>query len=127
MTGRARCAQGRRVLVVEDEMTIVLVIEQALQELGAELVGPTAHLETALRLATEERIDAALLDINVRGGKSHGVADVLCGREIPFAFCSGYGDWSIEMRHRDRPRLTKPFTAGDVAAVVLALLGISSG
>lgn len=126
MTGRTRCAEGRRVLVVEDEMTIVLVIEQALQELGAELVGPTAHLDTALRLAREEPIDAALLDINVRGGKSYGVADLLSARGIPFAFCSGYGDWSVEMRHRDRPRLTKPFVDGDVETVVLTLLGISS-
>ena len=117
-----RIAEGCRILVVEDEMTIVVLIEDALLELGAEVVGPTAHLDVALRLAREDRIDAAVLDVNIRGGSSYPVADILTKRGIPFVFCSGYGDWALEVRHRERPRLMKPFTSGELAVRVLELL-----
>lgn len=117
-----RIAEGRRILVVEDEMIIVVLIEDALLELGAEVVGPTAHLDVALRLAREDRIDAAVLDINIRGGSTYPVADILTQRGIPFVFCSGYGDWALEEGHRERPRLTKPFTSGELVLRVLELL-----
>ena len=118
-----RPAEGRHVLVVEDEMTIVVLIEDTLQALGADVVGPTAWLDAALQLAREAAIDLAVLDINIRGGNSYGVADVLAERGIPFVFCSGYGDWVVEPRHRDRPRLTKPFTGRELEGKVLELLG----
>lgn len=119
-------AQGRRVLVVEDEMIIMMVIEELLVELGAEVVGPAAYLDVALKLAKEAPIDAAVLDINIRGGNSYSVADILADRGIPFVLCSGYGDWAIEQRHRNRPRLTKPFSSGDLEVQVLELLGAPS-
>ena len=115
-------AEGRSVLVVEDEMTIVLVIEEALAGLGAEVIGPASRLDEALRLAREAPIDAAILDVNIRGGDSYAVADVLAGREIPFVLCSGYSDWAIEGRHRDRPRLPKPYSASELKEQVLKLL-----
>jgi CheY-like chemotaxis protein len=121
-----RSGAGRQVLVVEDEMTIVVMIEDALLHLGVEIVGPTAHLDAALRLAREAQIDAAVLDINIRGGNSYGVADILAEREIPFVFCSGYGDWALAERHRTRPRLTKPFQSSELESQVLALLGVTS-
>jgi DNA-binding response OmpR family regulator len=117
---------GRQVLVVEDEMTIVVMIEDTLRQLGANVVGPAARLDAALRLAREAPIDAAVLDINIRGGNSYPVADILTERGIPFVFCSGYGDWAIDKRHRDRPRLQKPFTSSDLEARVLELLGVPS-
>lgn len=117
-----RIAKGRRVLVIEDEMTIALLIEETLLELGAEVVGPASRLDAALRLATEEAIDAAILDVNIRGGNSYPVADILAERGIPFVFCSGYGDWAIEERHRDRPRLTKPYSSKNLEDRVLQLL-----
>jgi CheY-like chemotaxis protein len=120
-----RIAEGRRILVVEDEMTIVVLIEDALLALGAEIVGPTPRLDRALRLATEEPIDAAVLDINIQGGSSYPVADLLTERGIPYVFCSGYGEWALEERYRERPRLTKPFTSGELSVRVLELLGAS--
>jgi DNA-binding response OmpR family regulator len=117
---------GRQVLVVEDEMTIVVMIEDTLRQLGAEVVGPAARLDAALRLAKEAPIDAAVLDINIRGGNSYPVADILTERRIPFVFCSGYGDWAIDKRHRDRPRLQKPFSSSDLEARLLELLGVPS-
>ena len=117
-----RCTAGRRVLIVEDEMTIALVIEQALLNLGAEVVGPVARLDAALRLANDAEIDAAILDINIRGGNSYPIADVLSTRDIPFLFCTGYSEWALEERHRDRPRLSKPFTSNDIELQVVELL-----
>lgn len=116
-----RIVEGRRVLVVEDEMTIALLIEDTLLELGAEVVGPASRLDAALRLAGEGSIDAAILDVNIRGGNSYPVADILVERGIPFVFCSGYSDWALEERHRDRPRLAKPYSAEDLEAHILQL------
>lgn len=116
-----RAAEGRRVLVVEDETTITLVIEEALADLGAQVVGPASRLDAALRLASEEAIDAAILDVNIRGGNSYPIADVLTERGIPFLFCSGYGEWALEERHRNRPRLTKPYSSKDLENGVLQL------
>jgi CheY-like chemotaxis protein len=121
-----RVAEGCRVLVVEDEMTIVLVIEDALLDLGAEVVGPAARLDAALRLAREAAIDAAILDVNIRGGNSYPVADILAERGIPFVFCSGYSDWALEERHRDRPRLAKPYSIADLEDRVLQLLDMTA-
>ena len=115
-------AKGRHVLVVEDEMSIVLEIETVLMAIGAQVVGPTAHLNAALRLAKEATIDVAVLDINIRGGTSYPVADILAGRAVPFVFCSGYGVWALEPTYRDRPHLAKPFTAPDLERQVLNLL-----
>jgi two-component SAPR family response regulator len=101
---------GCRILVVEDEALIALVIEDTLTSLGYEIVGPTGKLETALRLATEERLDAAILDISIRDQKVYPVAEQLLARGIPFVLASGYSDWALPENLRDQPRLTKPFT-----------------
>lgn len=122
-----RGLEGRQVLVVEDEMTIALVIEEMVLGVGAELVGPVARLDAALRLAREAMIDVAILDINIRGGASYGVADILAERQIPFIFCTGYGDWALEERHRDRPRLSKPFKTDELEDQILQLLTAPPG
>lgn len=109
-------------LIVEDEMTIVLLIEETLLDLGAQIIGPASRLDMAMRLAAESSIDAAILDINIRGGNSYPVADILATREIPFVFCSGYSGWALEERHRDRPRLSKPFSPEELRERVLQLL-----
>lgn len=119
-------SEGAKVLVVEDEMTIVLVIEETLLALGAHVVGPASRLDSALRLASEEAIDAAILDVNIRGGNSYAVADILVERGVPFLFCSGYSDWALEERHRDRPRLSKPYSSSELEMQILQLLAAPS-
>lgn len=105
---------GYRVLVVEDEALIVVEIEAALQALGCEIVGPTGKFETALQLASDETLDAAILDVTIRGGKVYPVAEQLLARGIPFVLASGQGDWTLPEPLRDQPRLTKPFTAAQL-------------
>lgn len=102
---------GRRILVVEDEMLIVLMIEDVILENGGKVVGPAATLEKALKLAEEEEFDAAVLDVTIRDAKVFPVAERLVKSGVPFAFASGYGDWAMPDDMRDKPRLLKPFTA----------------
>lgn len=101
---------GRRILVVEDELLIAVLIEEFLQAHGCVVVGPASKLEAALRLADDEKLDAAILDVTIRGGTVYPVADRLRARGIPFVLASGYGDWALQPDYRNQPRLTKPFT-----------------
>jgi DNA-binding response OmpR family regulator len=114
---------GRRILVVEDEMPIAMIIEDAVQDSGGEIVGPVATLEKALKLAEEEEFDAAILDVTIRGGNVYPVAELLLARGIPFVFASGYGDWAVPAELRDKPRLTKPFTAAALEEQIRLLCG----
>lgn len=112
---------GRRILVVEDDMLIAVLIEETLQELGCTVVGPVGKLDAALRLAASEALDAAILDVNIRGGHVYPVAEPLRTRGIPFALASGYDDWALPAAFRDQPRLTKPFTRGELERQVRLL------
>jgi len=114
---------GCRVLVVEDEMLIATEIEDTLERLGCAIVGPVSTLETALRLAREVALDAAILDVTIRGGKSYPVAEQLLARQIPFVLASGYGDWVLPDMLRHQLRLTKPFTAAELEMQVRFLCG----
>ena len=112
---------GLRVLVVEDNILIALDIEQTLQGLGCVVVGPVGKLDAALRMADEEALDAALLDVNIRGGHVYPVAERLRARGIPFALASGYGDWAIPEEFQNQRRLSKPFTTRELEMQVLSL------
>lgn len=101
---------GCRILVVEDDMMIALHVEEALQSLGCVVIGPVARLDVALGLASDTQLDAAILDVTIRGGRVFPVAERLTSRGIPFAFASGYGDWALPEAFRNQPRLTKPFS-----------------
>ena len=114
---------GRRILVVEDETLIALSIEETLQRLGCVVVGPVGKLDAALRLAGDEALDAAVLDVTVRGGPVYPVAERLLARGVPFVLASGYGEWALPENLRDRPRLTKPFTPQEVEEQARALCG----
>jgi two-component SAPR family response regulator len=114
---------GRRILVVEDEMLIALMIEDVVQDSGGEIVGPVATLEKALKLAGEEEFDAAILDVTIRGAKVYPVAELLLARGIPFVFATGYGDWALPEELRDKPRLMKPFTAAALEEQIRSLCG----
>jgi CheY-like chemotaxis protein len=115
--------QGRRILVVEDESMIRMLIEDGLCEEGCSIVGPAARLDDALRAASNEVIDAALLDVNLGGRPVYSVADALAGRGIPFAFLTGYGEAGVEEAYRHRPVLKKPFSLRNLVDLAVRLVG----
>jgi two-component SAPR family response regulator len=117
----ARDLAGCRILVVEDEMLIALMIEEAVLGLGCTVVGPAGKLSTALALMADQTFDAAILDVTIRGEKIYPVAEELIKRDIPFVFASGYGDWALPETMRDRPRLMKPFTIAALEDQIRAL------
>lgn len=116
---------GCRILVVEDELLIAMIIEETLQDLGCVVVGPVGRLDAALRLAKDETLDAAILDVSIRGGKVYPVAEQLLARGIPFMLASGYGEWALPDAFRAKPRLTKPFTTQRLGEQVRLLCGKS--
>jgi len=120
---------GRRVLVVEDEMLVLLMIEDMLADLGCESVTTAATIDQAIALIDGQVFDAAMLDINLNGVDSHPVADALAARGVPFVFSTGNsvhstGNSVHHMRdgHDDRAVLRKPFKYEEMAEVLTRLL-----
>lgn len=113
---------GKRILLVEDEALVAMLLEDIIIELGGVVVGPEAQLALAIASAETSAIDAAILDINLHGHRSYGVADVLRLRGVPFAFATGYGESGVDPAHRGAPVLIKPYTGHDVARALQQLL-----
>ena len=113
---------GKRILLVEDEALVAMLLEDFVLELGCIVVGPEAQLDQAIASAETEIIDAAILDINLQGRRSYGVADVLRLRGVPFAFATGYGESGVDPAHRGVPVLIKPYSGEDVARTLRRLL-----
>jgi CheY-like chemotaxis protein len=107
---------GLRVLLVEDESVVAMLLEDILGELGCEVVGPVAQISKAVEIARHERLDAAILDVNLNGREVYPVADALAARNIPFIFATGYGKDSLRAPYDNRPMLQKPFQQRDVDA-----------
>jgi len=84
--------KGKRILVVEDEALIAVMVEDMLSDMGCSVVGPAATIEQALALARAEEVDGAVLDVNVRGERIDPVADALAARGVPMLFATGYGE-----------------------------------
>ena len=116
-----RLLEGKRILVVEDEVVVALMVEDYLLELGAVVVGPAYRLGDGLVLAQHERLDAAVLDVNIDGSRSDAIADILTLRAIPFVLATGYGD--VEGK-RGVPVLDKPYTAERLGAALEHVMSI---
>jgi CheY-like chemotaxis protein len=110
---------GMRVLVVEDEAAISLLLEDMLLDFGCEVIGPAARLAAALEAVERETVDLAILDVNVAGEPIYPVAEALVRRQIPFVFSTGYGSAGIKDAYRDRPVLQKPFAQHDLKQKLL--------
>jgi CheY-like chemotaxis protein len=99
----------KRILVVEDEVMIRMLLEDMLAELGYTVAAAAAGLDEALELARNAEFDLAILDVNLNGQPISPVADVIAARGMPFVFATGYGERGLPHTHRDRPTLKKPF------------------
>ena len=100
---------GKRVLVVEDELLVVMLIEDMLDDAGCVVVGPYTRVADAVAAARIEAVDAALLDVNVAGEKVFPVAYELERRGVPFLFVTGYGPTALPKNHPEWQAITKPF------------------
>jgi CheY-like chemotaxis protein len=115
---------NRKVLVVEDEMMIAMLIEDMLDEFGCKLVGPATNVPRALELIAKESIDVAVLDLNLDGKDTYAIADALQRKNVPFIFATGYGSAGLRQEYGNRPVLQKPFPASDLeTALTEALSG----
>ena len=113
---------GRRILVVEDSPVVADACGDMLRDMGCILVGPATNMAGALQLAGEEALDAALVDLNIRGGKAFPVLRILGQRGVPFLLASGYADWSMPDEWQDRPRLAKPYSPNLLRESLIDLL-----
>ena len=102
--------RGRCLLVVEDEYLIAADLTASLESLGVEVIGPAASVEEALSLVdnNSDRLDGALLDINLRNERVYPVADVLTARGVPFVFTTGYDPVAMPAAYACAPRCEKP-------------------
>jgi DNA-binding NtrC family response regulator len=107
-----------RVLFVEDEAMVSMLIEDMLLDLGVEVIGPATKIDQALSLAREAEIEAAVLDINIGGQHTFSVADILQARGIPVIFATGYGSSALPERFQRTPILHKPFDSRSFAKLV---------
>jgi DNA-binding NtrC family response regulator len=112
---------GRRILVVEDEMLVVIMIEDMLADLGCKSVSSAATIDKALALINAQVFDAALLDVNLNGNDSHPVAEALSARGVPFVYSTGNTVQSVRDGYSDRPSLKKPFKFEELAAIFARL------
>ena len=105
---------NRKVLVVEDEMMIAMLIEDMLDEFGCKLVGPATNVPRALELIGKESIAVAVLDLNLDGKDTYAIADALQRKNVPFIFATGYGSTGLRQEYGNRTVLQKPFQARDL-------------
>jgi CheY-like chemotaxis protein len=114
-----------RLLIVEDETLISLLIETTVRELGHEPVRCAFSVPEALSILDEDgdepAIDAAMLDVNLGGRLVFPVAEALERRKIPFAFVTGYGAYGVPESYASATVVQKPFTEEDLASVCTSL------
>ncbi|MDR6771992.1 MULTISPECIES: response regulator [unclassified Azospirillum] len=109
MSMEADQSKPLRILLVEDEPLVAMAIEDSLEVQNVGVIGPAGTVAEALDLIAKGGIDAALLDVSLRGERVDSVADALSAQGIPFVFTTGHGAAGLPKGHQDRPVLTKPF------------------
>jgi CheY-like chemotaxis protein len=107
-----------RILIVEDEMTIALLLEDMVSDLGHHAAGLAMRLPQALYMAEHEKLDLAILDVNLDGRVSFPVAEILERRGVPFLFATGYGSAGIDPPYRDKVVIRKPFSLEDLSRAI---------
>lgn len=111
VTASGQALAGFSVLVIEDEYIVASVLAAHFTHAGVNVVGPVGNIEDALRVLVETPVDAAVLDLDLRGEKAYDVADRLNALEIPFVIATGYDDCALPARFSGIVRCRKPTTA----------------
>jgi len=108
VAGAGIALAGASVMLVEDEAIVALAVNDSLTDLGFSVIGPFSRVSDACRALQDNKVDAAILDINLDGELVYSLAELLTARKIPFVFATGYGAESIETRFEHIPVLQKP-------------------
>jgi CheY-like chemotaxis protein len=116
-----------RVLVVEDEALIAMLVEDMIHDSGGEMVGSAGTLSDAVDLARTAQADVALLDLDLKGTLAYPAADVLRERGVPLVFTSGYGSGALIQRFQDCPILDKPFDQHSLEQAIDTALKSNAG
>jgi CheY-like chemotaxis protein len=111
----------KRILIVEDDALIAMLLEDMLMELGHDIVAVAARLPQALEMVDSLEFDAAILDLSLAGQNSYPVADALEVKNIPYLFATGYGAGAIDGAYADRQTLKKPYQMDDLEKALSAL------
>ena len=110
--------KGLRLLIVEDEALVAMMIHDVIRDAGAEVIGPAANIDAAMAALKTHRVDGAILDVNLAGQRVDSVADALRERKIPFLFLTGYGRSGIGERFPTAAVVTKPFDDANLLETV---------
>ena len=111
-----------RLLVVEDEYLIRMLLEDMLADLGYDVAAAVGTIAEASELAANGDFNAAILDVNLNGQEVYPVAEILAKRGLPFVFVTGYGERSLPEPYRDRPALQKPFQVEQLKIMLAEIL-----
>jgi CheY-like chemotaxis protein len=111
-----------RLLVVEDEYLIRMLLEDMLADLGYDVAAAVGTIAEASELAASGDFNAAILDVNLDGQEIYPVAEILAKRGLPFVFVTGYGERSLSEPYRDRPALQKPFQVEQLKIMLAEIL-----
>src|SRR6478752_3669752 len=115
-------ARPRRILIVEDDLVIALMMEEIVREMGCAVSGIAGTLGMARLQFAKRDFDAVLLDVNLGSEYNPETADLLLEMGVPFAFVTGY-DYVVEPRHDNVPLLQKPFSSIQLRVLVEQLVG----
>ena len=111
-----------RILIVDDEPMIAMMLADWVIELGHEVLGPSHNTHAALALIAESTPDAAIVDVSLGEGSGYPVAECLAERNIPFVFATGHAHQSLAPRFASTPVLVKPFDFADVNAAIDSMI-----
>ncbi|MGA7387713.1 MAG: response regulator [Pseudolabrys sp.] len=115
-------ANGKRVLLVEDEPLVSMMLADMLSAFGHKIDGPYSQFSDAILAAKNNSLQAGILDVNLSGEKTYAVAEILADRKIPFAFVTGYGPESIVSAFSHAPVLQKPVEAAKLHALLQQII-----
>ena len=112
-----------RLLLVEDEALIALMLEDMVEGMGCAVTGLAPRVALGVAMAETGHFDMAILDVNVAGENVEPVAERLAARGVPFIFATGYGEAGVPLRYRDRPVVAKPFRSEQLEAAIQKAVG----
>jgi CheY-like chemotaxis protein len=110
-----------KILIVEDEAIIAMLMEDMVAELGHSVAATTGRIDEATKLAQKADFDFAVLDLSLDGVRTYSIAEMLAARNVPFVFATGYGSAGLDPEWKQRMTLQKPFQSHDLARVIRAL------